>query len=25
LPLSLDYLTWDFRRDTRQDLHQAER
>jgi acetolactate decarboxylase len=24
LPLSLDYLTWDFRRDTRQDLHQAE-
>lgn len=25
LPLSLDYLTWDFRRDIRQDLHQAER
>ncbi|NUQ63100.1 MAG: acetolactate decarboxylase [Pirellulales bacterium] len=25
LPLSLDYLTWDFRRDTHQDLHQAER
>ncbi len=25
LPLRLDYLTWDFRRDTRQDLHQAER
>ncbi len=24
LPLSLDYLTWDFRRDTRKDLHQAE-
>lgn len=24
LPLSLDYLTWDFRRDIRQDLHQAE-
>ena len=25
LPLSLDYLTWDFRRDIRQDLDQAER
>lgn len=25
LPLSLDYLTWDFRRDVRQDLHRAER
>lgn len=25
LPLSLDYLTWDFRRDVRQDLNQAER
>jgi acetolactate decarboxylase len=24
LPMSLDYLTWDFRRDIRQDLHQAE-
>ncbi len=25
LPLSLDYLVWDFRRDIRQDLNQAER
>ncbi len=24
LPMSMDYLTWDFRRDTRQDLKQAE-
>ena len=24
LPLSLDYLSWDFQRDTRQDLDQAD-
>jgi len=25
LPMSLDYLTWDFRRDTERDLHKAEK
>ena len=25
LPMSLDYLTWDFRRDTEKDLSRAER
>jgi hypothetical protein len=25
LPMSLDYLTWDFRRDTGVDLEQAEK
>jgi hypothetical protein len=25
LPMTLDYLTWDFRRDTEQDLNKAEK